>query len=122
MADETGNDQLLTALVVLATPANPPAGPGGYTVANGPPTPTAGPQAVQKWFSSRGFDVDPVVGIAFSISGPGDLFHRTFGRVDPGSAVEYDQAALAGRLDQDVLRYVAAVVIGPPPDFGPSNP
>ena len=120
MAGETGKDQRRTALVVLATPTSPPA--GGYTVANGPPTLPAGPEAVQKWFSSKGFDVDPVVGIAFSISGPGNLFNRTFGRVDPGSTVEYDQAALAGRLDQNLLRYVAAVVVGPPPDFGPGNP
>ena len=122
MAGETGKDQLRTALVVLATPANPAAGAGGYTVANGPPTVAAGSEAVRKWFSSKGFDVDPVVGIAFSISGPGNLFNRTFGRVDPESTVEYDQAALAGRLDKDLLRYVAAVVIGPPPDFGPGNP
>jgi hypothetical protein len=122
MAGETGNNQLRTALVVLATPADPLAGPGGYTVANGPPTLTSGPEMVRKWFSSKGFDVDPVVGIAFSISGPGNLFNRTFGPMDPESTLEYNQAALAGRLDKDLLRYVAAVVVGPPPDFGPGNP
>jgi hypothetical protein len=116
VAGESGTD-LRTALVVLATP---PAGPGGYTTAARPPASPEGAELVRKWFADRGFDVDPVVGIAFSISGPATLFDATFGPTGPG-AVELDAAALAGRLDAGLLRYVAAVAIGPPPDFGPTN-
>jgi hypothetical protein len=115
VADKPSTDRLRTALVVLAMP---PTGPGGYT-ANNRPAPPSGAKAVQQWFSAKGFQVDSVVGIAFSISAPGTLFTSTFGAI--GDTVELDQAALAGRLDPALLPYVAAVVIGPPPDFGPSR-
>jgi len=125
MAGEPSTDQLRTALVVLAV--NPPSGAGGFTVAGGAPAKPEGAEAVRKWFLDRGFDVDPVVGIAFSISGPGSLFSHTFGdahggALQQGTPLELDQAALAGRLRDDLLRYVAAVVVGPAPDFGPGNP
>lgn len=120
MAVESPNgDELRTALVVLA---DRPTKPGGYTLADGRPGLPQGAETVRKWFLSKGFDVDPVVGIAFSISGPSPLFNRTFGNTDDGAGLELDQAALAGRIAADVLPYVAAVVVGPPPAFGPSNP
>jgi hypothetical protein len=110
MADQTDDDQVWTALVVLAI---------------APPVRLEGAQAVRDWFAAAGFDVDPVVGISFSISGPRGLFGSIFGDLlggaEQSTAVELDQAALAGRLPGDLLRYVAAVAIGPPPDFGPGN-
>lgn len=118
MADDPDAEQLRTALVVLVSR---PTGPGGHTVADGRPSLPEGAETVRKWFSVKGFDVDPVVGIAFSISGPSALFSRIFGSSD-GAALELDQAALVGRLDADLLPYIAAVAVGPPPDFGPGNP
>jgi hypothetical protein len=114
------DEVLRTALVVLATPASASAG-GGYTVASGPPKPAEGAAKVHQWFAAQGFAVDPVVGISFSISGPERLFRRVLGMTDPGSPVELGPAELAGQLDNELLRYVAAVVVGPPPDFGPEN-
>ena len=123
MAGGPGADQLRTALVVLAVPADQSPGPGGYTASHRP-APPEGAEPVRKWFSKKGFKVDPVVGIAFAISGPGRLFSSTFGldHAGLGSTQQLDQTALAGRLDADLLRYVAAVTIGPPPEFGPGNP
>ncbi len=92
------SNELRSALVVLAAPLKP--------------------DLVRSWFSEQGFDVDPVVGISFSISGPGALFDKVLG----GTGTELDQAALAGRVDRAVLPYVAAVVLGTELDFGPGNP
>jgi hypothetical protein len=121
VSDQLDDNVLRTALVVLATPASASGG-GGYTVASGPPKPAEGVAKVQRWFATKGFAVDPVVGISFSISGPGRLFHRVLGMADPGSPLELGPAELAGHLDKEVLPYVAAVVVGPAPDFGPENP
>ena len=120
MSDQVDDNVVRTALVVLTAPAS--ASAGGYTVADGPPKPAEGAAKVQRWFEAKGFDVDPVVGISFSISGPERLFRRVLGMTDPGSPVELGPAELAGHLDQEVIRYVAAVVVGPAPDFGPENP
>ena len=113
MTDSAADNLLRTALVVL-TPPSP--GPGG---ASGPPE---GAERARKWFLSKGFDVDPVVGIAFAISGPAGLFRRTLGTADDGSTVELGPAALRGRVDADVLSNLVAITVGPPPDFGPGNP
>jgi hypothetical protein len=107
-------EQLRSALVVLAAP---PTGPGGYTSGDPAGVPE-GAEAVRTWFGDHGFDVDPVVGIAFSISGPDRLFRGVFGPAADG-AVELDRAALTGRLEAAVLDRVAAVSFGPAPDFGP---
>lgn len=122
MAGEVDGNQLRTALVVLAAPAGGSTGSAGFTVAGGRPARPEGAERVRNWFAGKGFAVDPVVGISFSISGPGRLFSRTLGIADAGSSREYTQADLAGRLDHDLIRYVAAVVIGSAPDFGPGNP
>jgi hypothetical protein len=41
---------------------------------------------------------------------------------DPDAVAELDQSELSGVLPEHLLAQVAAVVIGPPPDFGPLNP
>jgi hypothetical protein len=92
------DDRLRTALVVLASPANA--------------------ELVRNWFSFNGFDVDPVVGIAFAISGPASLFRRALGGADDGAPVELGPAELRGRVDDEVLAHLAAIVVTPPPDFG----
>ena len=115
-------NEVRTALVVLATPASTQTDGGGYTAAGDQPVLPEGVESVRSWFSHMGFAVDPVVGISFSISGPGELFRSVFGSVGPGAVAELDQAALSDVLEPDLLATVAAVVIGPPPDFGPGNP
>lgn len=120
MADRADGERLRTALVVLATAGAPP-GAAGYTAAGGVPD-LAGPaEVVRAWFAGKGFQVDPLVGIAFAISGPERVFRATFDRATD-AAVELDQAVLRGHLDEGVLGYVAAVSVGAPPDFGPGRP
>jgi hypothetical protein len=110
MTSSAADNQLRTALVVLASPST-----------GAPAKPEAAARA-QKWFSAKGFDVDPVVGIAFAISGPAALFGRTLGITADGSTAELGPAALHGRVDAEVLANLTAIVVGPPPDFGPGNP
>jgi hypothetical protein len=114
-------------LVVLTVATNP--SPGGYTVGDGLPIPANGAETARKWFAAKGFAVDPLVGISFSINGPSSLFSSVLGLfknapgiVGQGAALELDQAALAGLLDADLLPHIAAIVVGPSPDFGPGNP
>jgi hypothetical protein len=119
MTGTAKDDPLRTALVVLAVPSP---GAGGHTTAGGAPTEPEGADLARNWFLSRGFQVDPVVGIAFAISGPAGLFRRTLGGADDGSAAELHPAELRGRVDDEVLTHLAAIVVGSPPDFGPGNP
>jgi hypothetical protein len=115
-------DEVRSALVVLATPVANQGDGGGYTAAGAPPTLPEGAERVRNWLTHKGFEVDPVVGIAFSISGPGRLFSSVLGVADPAAVAELDRAALTAVLPAELLDHVAAVVIGPPPDFGPLNP
>jgi hypothetical protein len=116
------NDEMRTALVVLATPPGVQPGGGGFTVADGPPVLPANSERVRNWFAENGFEADPVVGIAFSISGPARLFSSVLGLTDPAAVAELDRAALTAVLPADLLDDVVAVVIGPPPAFGPLDP
>ncbi len=88
----------------------------------------AAARRVMSWWRDKGFDVGPLVGISFSVSGPAELFAR---HLHAASAL----AALAeGRSDREHLeipttrlpgplrRSVAAVTFSAPPDFGPGNP
>jgi hypothetical protein len=109
MSDATASDQVRTALVVLSDPSDPSTSPGGAETAERAET-------VRNWFAARGFDVDPVVGISFAISAPERVFTSTFGTTEP------DRSTLVDRFDAGLLPYVNAVVVGPPPDFGPGNP
>jgi hypothetical protein len=113
-------DHWLSALVVLAAPAAP--GAGGYTAADGPPALPESAERLRDWFSAKGFEADPIVGISFSISGPRDLFADTFAGSDPGPDGELDLTALRRPLEPSLAASLAAVVVNGPPDFGPGNP
>jgi hypothetical protein len=76
------------------------------------------PQAAERvaaWFRGQGFEVGPVVGTSFSVTGPPSLFERVFGA---RKGLEY----ALDRLPDDVAPAVEAVALSPPPDFGPGNP
>ena len=90
-------------------------------------------EAATSFFAKQGFDVDDVVAISFSITGPRSLFEKLFGqkleierrrggeprsvRIDSG-ALEFNLSA----LPQNISRRLQAVTFTPPPDFGPGNP
>jgi hypothetical protein len=74
---------------------------------------------VASWFHAQGFDIGPIVGISFAISGPASLFEQVFGTSPAvGESLELPLATLA----DDVVEQVDAVIVPPPPDFGPGNP
>jgi hypothetical protein len=97
-------------------------GPSGWTdevrAAEAPPPAEVADQ-VASWFQAQGFDTGPIVGISFAISGPASLFELVFGTTPAlGSSLELPLTTLA----DDVVEHVDAVVVPPPPDFGPGNP
>jgi hypothetical protein len=72
-------------------------------------------------FRARGFEVTPAIGPSFSIVAPQERFEEVFG-------VKLDEQALARGLElpleslpADLASVVQAVVITPPPDFGPTD-
>jgi hypothetical protein len=69
-------------------------------------------------FKDAGFEVGPVVGASFSITGPASVFTRFFKVASPGS--EAGEIPL-DRVAAPVRRAVAAVTFPSPPDFGPGN-
>ncbi|HJZ54173.1 MAG TPA: hypothetical protein VKE74_04415 [Gemmataceae bacterium] len=87
-------------------------------------TPSSLPRAEQvaKQFAAAGFQVGPVVGVSFSITGPVELFERFF-RVKatagerPFAADELPVSALDPGLRSDVK----IVLFTRPPDFGPGG-
>lgn len=106
----------LTLTVVLrpAHGGEPPAeGVTAATAATHAPDPDAA-RRVQDWFASQGFDVTPVVGIAFAITAPAEHARAALGDVP-------DVGELDLRLPAEIAEHVRAVVAEPPPDFGPTS-
>jgi hypothetical protein len=127
-------DRTVSALVVLRPRTGVPvAGADSITaetVERFQPDPEAARHAAD-FFRARGFDVGPVVGLSFAITGPGSLFEATFGAqpaivdaartlegVAPTSASELDLSALPTELRS----HIEAVAFPRPPDFGPRSP
>ena len=88
-------------------------------------------RAIAHEFAARGFEVGSLVGNSFSITGPANLFERTFGaklrkskragmQVQSEGAVLGEELPLT-RLDPSARDWIAAVTFTPPPDFGPTN-
>ncbi len=119
-------------------PAEPPPAPGGGAAPGGP-DPAGGPApgtpestggAAPGFFTQSGFDVGPVVGDSFSITGPRSLFERTFG--EPleaerrGRATSYRTARGTAELGleqvpEPVAGHIEAITFSRPPDFGPTS-
>lgn len=77
-------------------------------------------ERAKKYFADAGFELGPLVGISFSISGAAALMDQTFAdfRALHGSGGELDLS----KLPDDVRGVVRAVVTEAPPDFGPTAP
>ena len=76
-------------------------------------------ERVMRWFQDRGFETGDFVGISFAITGPPALFEQVFG-TSPAAGMSLELPL--ARLADEGLEQVEAVVVGPPPDFGPGNP
>lgn len=80
-------------------------------------------------FRSMGFDVGPIVGVSFSITGTVRTFERALGtrirrrKDDDHEFVVKNKPIgreLSGdRLPERIRTFVQAIVFPPPPDFGP---
>lgn len=96
-----------TSVLVVLHPAGGP-NPEPVTAANladHQPDPAAA-AAAQAWFAQQGYEVGPLVGTSFSITGPAAAL----------SAFAMDA------LPSDVAPAVQAVTASTPLDFGPGNP
>jgi hypothetical protein len=110
-----GPDATLSAEVLLAPAAEPPPGTAvtSATIEQFLPDPGAAERA-RAALAAAGFEVGPLVGPSFSITGPRRTFTATFG----------DDAVAAGldlpthRLAADVRPLVRTVTFTPPPTFG----
>lgn len=99
-------------------------------VAEFAPSPSA-VSSVAAEFRSKGFDVGPVVGVSFSVTGTIRTFEECFGmRIRLGKDHAYEFVAknkavgheLSGERLPEVLRKsVHAVAFPLPPDFGPTE-
>jgi hypothetical protein len=102
-------DQPVARLVVLRPAGGGEPGEGeaitAESIGRHAPDPDVAERA-RRYFAERGFEVGPLVGISFSITGP------------PGLMEELDLEALPA----DVREAVHEVATEPPPDFGPGNP
>ena len=88
-------------------------------------------KAIAREFAARGFEVGSLVGNSFSITGPAQLFERTFGTKlrrskRAGVQVQAEGAALGEelpltRLEPAARSWIAAVTFTPPPEFGPTS-
>ena len=107
----------LTLLVVLRPASGAPLPAGGLTSATlsaGAPDPQDAAR-VREHLAGRGFELGPLVGISFSITGTRELARDVFGEVPAAGAVSLE------RLPEDVRRRVLAIEAEAPPDFGPSS-
>jgi hypothetical protein len=87
--------------------------------------------AVSAEFRSKGFEVEPLVGISFSITGTIKAFEEYFGmriRLAGDNAYEFLDRnnsmghELSGRnLPHGLSKFVLAVTFPLPPDFGPTE-
>lgn len=120
MGHQVMTDAPVSALVVLG-PA------GGVRLAEEPvgaaslaahlPDPETA-ERVRDWFVARGFEVGPVVGIAFSIVAPLGRMEEVFGGWE---AHERGGEVPMRALPPDVAGAIRAVTTQPPPDFGPPS-
>jgi hypothetical protein len=125
-----GKEETLSALVILRSSARgmpePTAEITARTVAGHAPSADAAASAVRA-FEKLGFEVGPLVGISFSITGPYRLFHDVFDilveRGEDGALVCLDASGAAaaelptGSLPAAERALVASVVFEPPAEL-----
>jgi hypothetical protein len=105
-------------LTVVLRPAGgrelPPGGLTAATIGDGAPDPNAAERA-RAAFEERGFEVGPLVGIAFSITAPREHASDVFGELPDAGSVGL------GGLPEGMRSEILAVEAEPPPDFGPRS-
>lgn len=79
-----------------------------------------GVEHARDFFSERGFEVGPLVGISFSIAGSSERMESQFADFEPQSGQERE-LSLDG-LPPQVRKAVRTVTTEAPPAFGPGNP
>jgi hypothetical protein len=82
-------------------------------------------------FRARGFEVGPMVGVSFSVTGTLQAFEEFFGmriRIGKDGAYEFvvndkviGHELSSMELPKELHNFVAAVAFPLPPDFGPAN-
>jgi hypothetical protein len=85
--------------------------------------------AATGYFRNAGFEVGPVVGLGFSITGKASLFEKVFAvklTADDRGAMQIagkqgGRALAVSKLPEQVRRCVAAIEFPEPPDFGPAQ-
>ena len=104
----------LTVVLAPAHGGEPPAeGVTAATLAaHAPDAEAAG--RVQAWFAGQGFEVGPMVGTAFAVTAPAERVRTVLGELPAEGDVGRDG------LPADIAPHVRAVVVEPPPDFGPT--
>ncbi len=131
----TRNKGMLSAQVTLRSASGK--APGGETAVTSenvheyaPASETAA--SAPRDFAEAGFEVGPVVGNGFSITGPASLFKKVFGvevrhvegegaKVMGGEGEEAGYELPLDDLQVPLGRGVASITFTPPPDFGPTS-
>lgn len=114
-----------SAMVVLRPASGDAGSVTSETVASAMPEPSV-VAAVTEAFEALGFTVGPAVALSFSIEGSDDCFDEVLPSLrshaaGPGVEVEASRHDLDAALGP-LARHVAAVVVGPEPEFGPGGP
>lgn len=129
-----GRESIVSAQVILRSAKglaiNGKVAISAGNVAEFAPSPSA-VSSITTEFRSKGFEIGPVVGISFAVTGTIRAFEEFFGvRIRLGKDHAYEFVArhktvgheLSGEELPEVLRkFVHAVVFPPPPDFGPTE-
>jgi hypothetical protein len=84
------------------------------------PAPDSVARLAEDWFRRQGFEVGPVVGTSFAVTGDRDVFLRHLG-FDPAAGGTLAPSARRA-MPADVGAVVLDVMVPAPPDFGPWNP
>jgi hypothetical protein len=121
-----GDDDVLSAEVVLHGPAGRRAAAvSAADLAEHQPDPATA-AGVRRWFQERGFAATDVHGISLTLTGPRRLFDDTFGtRLAGGGArpgVDVVELPTPADLPGHLAAAVDAVTFSPPPAFGPGSP
>jgi hypothetical protein len=120
------SDQLSATVLLRPAAGGTHEGVTAETVERFQPDPDALERA-RRFFEAAGFELGPAVGPSFSITGPRELFERTF-----DTKLEYDETlgikASGGGVElplhvvpPELTDSLQAVTFTPPPAFGPTE-
>ena len=127
-------DHVISAQVILRSATGKPLGGRDLITAENIADFTPSRDAVAlvlREFTSLGFEVGPVVGFSFSITGPvrtfADVFQVRLRQGRKGGIERVDERGSVSlelpleKLPEEVVEVVKAITFTPPPDFGPTE-